>query len=932
LEFRVLGQVEAFEGGRSLPLGGPKPRALLAHLLLGAGRAIGREELVDELWGDAPPPTARDSLNVHAGVLRRALGSRLRTVSTGYLLEASPAEVDASRFEAQVAEIRRSPPPPAEFASALAAALALWRGPVYGGIPVGPSAAAAAARLDELRLDTLEERVEADLALGRHAALVAELTGILASNPARERVAGQLMLALHRCDRSADALAVYAATCRVLDDQLGVDPSEALTQLNRAIHRGDPTLAPPGPSGLPSPLSRFIGRQDELARAGELLATVRLLTLGGVGGCGKTRLGLELARLAASAHPGGVYLVDLAPVGREASAARQLAAVLGVRERHGIPLPVQLATRLRRGRSLLVLDNCEHVLEGCAELCAQLLASAAGLRILVTSREPLGIPGEVVFTVSGLDIPGADEASPAIEASDAIRLLVDRASAVRPGFSLGAEEVRVAAALCRRLDGLPLAIELAAARLSNLSLEEVAARVEERLDGLGGSRSVDTRHRTMRASIEWSHEMLEETERITLRRLSVFAGSFSREAAVAVVAGWEPLTPGADVIGACGRLVDKSMLVAVPGAEGTGYRLLEIVRQFSVERLAAAGETTQGRARHAGRYHDLVPDALTWAGPDQQLWLDRLRREIDNVHGALAWYLGDGWEPERALEMAGPLWWFWYTSGRVGEGRIWLSRVLAASTTKPTAARGLAVRGAAALARISGEFADALRLGEESLAICRALGEERGMAAALNNLCITGIMSGDYEAARRHGEEGRSIIERLGDVQGTATSLNNLGLLARVAGELDRATELFSSALESWRLGGDRRGVAAALNNLAIVARHGGETAKANRLGVEALHIYTDLGFEEGQLDCLEVIAAAAAAAGDGTLALRLLLVAMRAREELGSPLFVPDEVAQVSDALATARGDLDSSEVERITLEARDLTLSAAAAGVLAG
>ncbi len=931
MEFKVLGPVEAVEGGRSLPLGGPKPRALLAHLLLGAGRAIGRDELVDELWGDSPPPTARDSLNVHAGVLRRALGARLRTVATGYVLDASPAEIDASRFEAQVEAVRKERRAPAESASALAAALALWRGPVYGGIPVGPTAVAAAARLDELRLNALEERVEADLALGRHAALVAELTGILASNPGRERLAGQLMLALHRCDRSADALAVYAATCQVLDDRLGVDPGEALTQLSRAIHRGDPTLAPVGPSLLPSPLSRFIGRRDELARASVLLATSRLLTLSGVGGCGKSRLGLELARVAAFAHPGGVHLVDLAPIAREASVARQLAVVLGVRERRGNPLPVQLATRLRHGgRVLLVLDNCEHVLEGCAELCSQLLGAAPGLRILVTSREPLGIPGEVVYAVPGLDVPGADAARSEIEAADAIQLLIDRATAVRPGFTLTAAEVRVAAALCARLDGLPLAIELAAARLSSLSLEEVAARVEERLDALGGSRSADARHRTMRASIGWSHEMLDETERIALRRLSVFSGAFSRNAAKAVITGWEPATPDADALEVCGRLVDKSMLVAVPGPESTGYRMLEIVRQFAAERLAAAGETTVGHARHATWYHDFVPDVRVWAGPDQSLWMDRLRREIDNVYGALAWYLGDGWEPALALDMAGPMWWFWNTSGRVGEGRMWLSRVLAATTPEPTQARGLAVRGAAALARNTGDLAEALRLGEESLEICQALGDERGMAAALNNLCITGTFSGDYQGALRHGEEGRAIIERLGDLQGIASSQNNLGILARTSDDLDRAAELFDSALVGWRRGGDRRGVAAALNNLAMVARRRGETNRALGLAVEALQLYTDLGFDDGQLDCLEVIAAAAVADGDSGRGLQLLAVTTRAREELGSQLFVSDELAQVRDALATARGSLDLPDVERITLEARNLTLSEAVTRVL--
>jgi predicted ATPase len=637
-----------------------------------------------------------------------------------------------------------------------------------------------------------------------------------------------------------------------------------------------------------------------------------------------------LARIAASAYPGGLHLVDLAPVGREASVARQLAAVLGVRERRGTPLPVQLATRLRNRRALLVLDNCEHVLEGCAELCNQLIENTPGLRILVTSREPLGIPGEVVFTVQGLEVPHRDKPKSEIEAADAIRLLVDRAQAARPGFAIAPSELRAAAELCARLDGLPLAIELAAARLSNMSVDEVAMRVQERFDALGGSRAVDARHRTMRASLEWSHEMLDEVERATLRRLSVFSGGFSRGAAKAVAGGWAPITPDSDVLGACGRLVDKSMLVAVPGPEGTSYRMLEIVRQFSSECLASAGETATAKKRHAAWYHGLIPAARVWAGPDQSVWMDRLRREIDNVHGALTWYLGDGWEPERALEMAGPLWWFWYTSGRVGEGRIWLGRVLAAATSTPTAARSLAVRGAAAMARITGEFVEALRLGDESLAICRALGDQRGMAAALNNLCITGLMSGEYEAARRHGEEGRAIIERLGDSQGAATSMNNLGLLARVSGDLDGATDLFNAALGIWRDGGDRRGVAAALSNLAIVARHQGETSKAKVLAVEALRLYTDLGFDEGQLDCLEVIAAAAAADGDSGRALRLLVVTIRAREELGSPLFVPDEVTQVREAVATARGDLDLAEVARISAEARDTTLSEAVAGVL--
>ena len=930
MEFRVLGPVEAMDGDRLLPLGGPKPRALLAHLLLGAGRAIGRDELVDELWGDAPPPTARDSLNVHAGVLRRALGARLRTVASGYVLDAAPNEVDSVRFEARVAAVASRPHSAEDTTRELAAALALWRGPAYGGILVGPTAAAAAARLEELRLHALEERVEADLALGRHASLVPELTGCLSATPARERLAGQLMLALHRSDRSADAHAVYEATCRVLDEQLGVDPGDGLTQLNRAIHRGDPTLASPGPHLLPSPPTRFIGRHQELTRAGELLANARLLTLSGVGGCGKSRLGLELARVAAPGHPGGVHLVDLAPIGPGASVGRQVAAVLGVRERRGLALSTQLSTRLRQRRTLLVLDNCEHLVQGTAELCSQLLETTPGLRILVTSREPLGIFGEIVYTVPGLMVPVAGAADASAEATDAVLLLVDRATAARTDFTLGPGDAAVAAALCRRLDGLPLAIELAAARLSSLSLDEVSVRVAERIDALGGSRAVDARHRTMRACLEWSHEMLGDDEKVILRRLSVFAGGFSPAAAVGVAGAWAPLAAETDVLDVCGRLIDKSMLASDFGAGGTAFRMLEMVRQFSAERLVAAGETEAARARHATWYHDFVPDARTWAGPDQSAWMERLRREVDNLHGALAWFLGDGWEAERALEMAGPLWWFWYMAGRVGEGRMWLSRVLAATPSEPNTARALAVRGAAAMARITGEFGEAVRLGEESLAFCRALGDRRGEAAALNNLCVTAMMSGDLEAALRHGEAGRELIETLGDAQGIATAHNNLGLVARIAGDLDRATELFTSALGNYRLRGDRRGMAAALSNLAIVGRRRGDWSRARALAVDALRLYTELGFEEGQLDCLEAIAAIAAGNHDAAQGLRLITMTMRAREELGAPLFAPDELAQVQDALAAARGALSDIDIATITREARALALPDAVGALL--
>lgn len=922
MEFRLLGAVEVVDGDRTLPLGGPKPRALLAHLVVEAGRAVPRELLVDDLWGDDPPATVQDSLNVHLGGLRRVLGSRLHTERHGYRLDAAPDEVDAMRFEAAVAAARQLGHDPSAMATALRGALALWRGPVFGGIPVGRTAAAAAARLEEARLCVIEDRVEADLALGGHAELVAELTGLSVANPGRERLTGQLMLALHRCGRSADALEVYAAICRDLDDQLGVDPGEALVALSKAIYRGDPTLTVSRGASLPTSASRFVGRGMEIAAAGTLLATCRLLTLSGPGGSGKSRLAIELARAAAAGHPDGVWMIDLAPLTPSASLSREVAATLGVRERPGQPLPALLAAWLQHRRCLLVLDNCEHLVGACADLASLLLEAAPGLRVLATSREPLAISGEVVFAVAGLSLSRAGDPDEAIEAADAVRLLLDRAAAARPGFTLRPGDAARAAAVCARLDGLPLAIELAAARLRNISLRELASWLEEHLDGLSGSRAVHARHRTMRAAIEWSHDLLDDSEQAVFRRLSVFAGGLDADAARAAVEGWEPIPGNIDILELCDRLANKSMVLAEPGPERTRYRMLEVVRQFAAGRLVEAGEEASARSRHAAWYRQLIPDARTWSGSEQAMWVGRLGREVANVRAALGWYLGDGWQPFLALDMVGRLWWFWYMRGLLGEGRGWFRRALAATPAEPSAERALALRGAAATARVMGDFIEATQLGLESLDVCRALGDDRGVAASLNTLCISAMVRADLTAARRYGEESLEVAERLGDARGLANSRNSLGIVARNLGQLDRASELFASARDLYDANGNGRGVAAALSNLAILARRTGDLERARELSLEALHLYTVLDFDEGRLDCLEMLGVLEADAGRPERALRVLTVVARRLEELAAPLFVPDEVQQFADATAMARAALGPAEVERVQLESQQMTI----------
>jgi len=916
MDFRVLGRVEVVDGDRALDLGGPKPRALLAVLVLEAGRPVSPARLAEELWGDDPPATAASSLHVHLSKVRRALGARLRTTAAGYVLDATPEEVDAARFERALADAA-VPDDPGAAAGLLAAALGSWRGPAFDGIDRGPATAAAAVRLEELRLRAIEDRVEADLALGRHADLLPELRGLLEAQPTRERLAGQLMLALHRSDRSADALRVYEQVGEALDQALGVDPGDELAALARAIRRGDPTLARPGPGGLPLPVTSFVGRGGELAELEELLGSARLVTLVGPGGCGKSRLGLELARTVAPDHPGGLFLVGLAGLAVTDSVTRAVAAVVDARELPGEPLVAAIARRLRRGRALLLLDDCERLAGDCARLCAALLETVPGVRLLATSREPLGAPGEVVYRVHGL-----------VEA-DAVRLLAERAAAARPGLRLDPWDA-TAASVCRHLDGLPLPIELVAARLRSLSLEELAGHVAAHLDLVGGQRPAGhERHRTIRAAIDWSHELLDGDERRLFRRLSVFAGGFGA-GPLDAVAAVEP--PVAQPLAVLARLVDRSLVEAAlrPG-EAARYRLLEVVRQFAAERLDDAGEAVAARAAHAGWFATYVAGARRWGGGEQEAWLHRVERDLDNVRAALAWYLGDGWQPELALRMVAGMWWVWYLLGMIGESRTWLRRALAAAPGEPSEDRAAALVAAGAGARGMGDFAEAVQLGTEALGVQRALGDERGEAAALNSLCISATALGDLDAALAHGERSLAIIERAGVPAGMAASRLNLGVVRRARGDLESPEALFESARSGFEALGDRRGCAAALTNLALLAHRRGEAERAHRHTVDSLAIYDQLGFDEGRADCLEVLAFQRAAAGSPAEALRLLTVADAARERLGAPMFVPDERAARAAAEAAIATTLDGAERLRITVAAGGLDLRDVVREVLA-
>ena len=489
----------------------------------------------------------------------------------------------------------------------LGAALALWRGPPLAEVADELFAQAEIARLEALRLQAVEDRLEADLALGRHGDAGAELEALVAEHPLRERFWGQLMLAQYRSGRQGEALRTYQAVRALLVERLGVEPGTELRRLHAAVlgqDRALELLTPvPGepPNNLPRQLATFIGREWELAEIRELLRSGRLVTLVGVGGAGKSRLALEAAANSLLGFPGGTWLVELAPLTQPGLVVPTLASLLGVSEHPERPLVDLVAERLRKAQALLVLDNCEHLLAEVAALAQRLLQSCARLSILATSRERLGLTGELLRPVSGLGVPrpGADEASEVGDA-DASKLLVERAATVRPGFRLDQSTAAAVAQICRRLDGLPLAIELAAARVNALEVEQIAARLDDRFRLLDhGERTALPRHQTLRAVVDWSYGLLSDAERRLFDRAAVFTGGFTLAAAEAVCA-----EPGEDedaVPSLLSRLVDKSLILSEHTVTASGrYRVLETLRMYGLERLHEREEATRVRDRHAG--------------------------------------------------------------------------------------------------------------------------------------------------------------------------------------------------------------------------------------------------------------------------------------------------------------------------------------------
>lgn len=873
--FSVLGPLEIrFADGAPRPAGGPRVRSLLTLLLTDPGRVLSAERLIDGVYGSRPPDGAARALQSQVSRLRQVLGEHgalLEFQQGGYRLAVQPDAVDAHRFTALAAEGRAQLAAGAleTAAAVLREALELWRGAALCGTSPTPATTAWATRLEELRDATAEDLVEAELLRGRPGPLVAELRTLVSAHPLRERPRGQLMRALHACGRTAEALALYDETRRVLAEELGTEPGVELRAVHLAVLRDTPAEPPEAPAeapgedyaesgrrtgvrrGLTAQLTSFVGRQDELGQLDVLLDRVRLITLTGPGGAGKTRLAIE----AAARREQHVCLVELAPHSSGADVVRTVLDALGpqgfaVRSpappgRHG-RLPDDsmgvLAHTLSGRRLLLVLDNCEHLVADVADLAGRLLGSCPDLVVLATSREPLGITGESLFPVPPLALPppGPPPAAGDAVHYPAVRLFVDRAVAVSPGFALDAGTTQHVLRICRALDGLPLALELAAARLRSLPVGELAARLGDRFALLSrGSRTAAARHRTLTAVVEWSWDLLDEEERVLARRFAVFPGAAEPRAVERVCGLPTASVPSAEgpatalptradgvdvrVLDLLTSLADKSLLTPVPGPGPARFRMLETVRAYCARRLAEAGESGQVHRAHAAYVTGLVEAAAPHLrDPDDLPWLSRLTEAHDDVTAALRWATRHA--PGLALRLGAQLWPYWWLRSPAGEGAERMYEVLCALGTVPppelaaeyvTCVVGTAL-GMAPDAELRAHLAAAG-------ALARGLDTEGAHPLIALARPVIALVTGDHDAPLPTPpvvlpEANPSL--RLGTCQ-------VLGMLYAGRGEPDRAERQFTLALEGFRASGERLGAIQVLPELARLARWRGDHDRA---------------------------------------------------------------------------------------------------------
>lgn len=886
MKIGLLGQLVVDVDGVGADVGrlGDLGRIALAYLVLERGRPVARDELADALWGEDLPPTWTSALR---GVL-----SRLRSTlaATGLAADevvrselgcwrfCGPGEldVDVERVARTVAEAPdQLAGSPTEARRRLEEAVDLAAGqflPGAGGQWVERRQAEVAA----LRVRALELLAEAASACGDHGAAAAAASEAIALAPLRESAHRALMTAHAAAGDRAAALRAYEECRVVLAEEVGVAPSPATYDLYvRQLQDDVPAGAPA--SNLPDERTSFIGRQDQVERLLELLAGARLLTLTGPGGVGKSRLALRVAATVADRFPDGVYWIELAGLADPALVVPEVLSALDVAEVRGRPPSDALAEHLAGRVVLLIVDNCEHLVEACASLADDVMRRAGSVRVLATSREPLGVPGEVTWSV------------PSLDAADAVMLFAERVAVVAPELDLARSREAVDV-ICSRLEGMPLAIELAAARARVLTPAEIADRLDDHLRLLvGGPRVAPDRHRTLRAAVDWSFQGLSPTEQGLFARLSVFAGGFGLPAAEAVAVDGE-----ADVLDSLESLVDKSLVTVDRGHARSRYRVLETLRQYAAERLAAAGATAEARGRHLGWAVALVEGEAA----DDAAGLALLDLEHDNLRAALDFAAQDG-RVEDGLRLAAGLARFWEIRGYLGEGRARLGAFAAAGG--PPDLRARALNAAAVLAQRGGDFAAARSAYQEALVIQRARVDRVGVATGLHGLANLAVNDGDLVTASALFEENLAIAREVGNRRMQAASLMNLGVVAHAAFMRNLrpveeagpdAHRFYQESLSVYEDLGDRYGQALALENLGTLTRlYPGDPAAARVLHERSLAVRREVGDRVGIADSARYIALLAVHTGEVATARRLHEERLVIERELGN-------VAHVAEAL----------------------------------
>ena len=637
------------------------------------------------------------------------------------------------------------------------------------------------------------------------------------------------------------------------------------------------------PNNLPQQITSFVGRERELAEARELLRKTRLLTLTGAGGLGKTRLSLQLAANAIDDYPDGVWFVELAPIADPARVAQALAEALGVKEDAGRPVIEAVVKHVRDLALLVILDNCEHLANACAEVAVHLLKAAPRVKVLASSREHLHVAGETIFQVPSLPVPAPDPrvAATALTQYEAVRLFVERAVAANPSFVVTEQNALAISEICRRLDGIPLALELAAARVRSLSAERIAERLGDRFRLLSaGERTALPRQQTLRASIDWSFDLLPEPERALLRRLAVFAGGWTLEAAEAVASGNG--VEEAIVLDLLARLVEKSLVEL--DADSERYRLLETIREYALEKLAASDERSVARARHLEFYLALAAKARPeLAGTAQGAWLARLDAERENLLSAHDWCDHADSGAELGLRLAYLIKPYWFIRGLLGLGyRVTIEALAREGAGVQSLARCRALSDAGQLCCWMGRYADALVHLEESLGIARELGDKPMIAAVLQPLGFAASGHGDSTAARAYLAEALALARELGDKRELLGALNAMGQLDRAEGKLDDAEPLYDGMLKLAQEMGDRESYAIGLLNLAMVSIGRGSPDRCGRMLVEVLDIAGEIGSKPVGQSALEVCAGLAALNGEPEHAARLYGAAEAHAEHTG--------------------------------------------------